>query len=218
MKGRERAVVVAYSTARFPFAELVAREVFAVGELRALHDEARRRKRACNEPNELAYADNLAWRKLLENLADDHAFYELYHTFAHDVLAPRFHGRITYSAHPTFRVHLAGTSTVSRWHTDAQVTGRLDQINVWLPLVDASGSNTLWVEGDYDSGDYAPVAVRYGQALLFDGGLLRHGSVANVSPVTRVSIDFRFAPRDSADAHAILGGRYGFVPTALKNV
>jgi ectoine hydroxylase-related dioxygenase (phytanoyl-CoA dioxygenase family) len=39
-----------------------------------------------------------------------------------------------------------------------------------------------------------PVALRYGEALLFDGGKLLHGSVPNESDITRVSMDFRFAP------------------------
>ncbi|MCY1004069.1 hypothetical protein OV079_00480 [Nannocystis pusilla] len=35
--------------------------------------------------------------------------------------------------------------------------------------------------------------VRYGQVLIFDGGYLGHGSVDNVSGVTRVSLDMRFS-------------------------
>jgi ectoine hydroxylase-related dioxygenase (phytanoyl-CoA dioxygenase family) len=37
--------------------------------------------------------------------------------------------------------------------------------------------------------------VEYGQLLLFDGGLLSHGTVANTSGQTRMSMDLRIAPR-----------------------
>ncbi len=36
--------------------------------------------------------------------------------------------------------------------------------------------------------------MRHGQALLFDGGLLEHGTVTNDTPSSRVSCDLRFAP------------------------
>jgi ectoine hydroxylase-related dioxygenase (phytanoyl-CoA dioxygenase family) len=91
-------------------------------------------------------------------------------------------------------VHLAGSPSASAWHTDQQVTGRDDQINVWLPFADTCPANTLWVETEYGRGDYRPICVRYGQMLLFDGGRLSHGTVRNDSPLTRVSMDFRFAP------------------------
>jgi len=71
----------------------------------------------------------------------------------------------------------------------------------------------LWCESDYGLGDYAPMPVRYGEALLFDGGLLRHGSVPNDSGVTRVSMDFRFTPQSFEGVKppwaTILAGREG---------
>jgi ectoine hydroxylase-related dioxygenase (phytanoyl-CoA dioxygenase family) len=86
------------------------------------------------------------------------------------------------------------TKKISGWHCDADVTGRLDQINVWVPLMDTFESNTLWVESDYQKFDYRPISLKYGEALLFDGGKLMHGSVFNNTQKTRVSFDFRFAP------------------------
>jgi len=54
-------------------------------------------------------------------------------------------------------------------------------------------SATLWLESDYGRADYQPVPVQYGQVLIFDGGYLGHGSVANVSNMTRISLDMRFS-------------------------
>src|SRR5690606_14317032 len=109
------------------------------------------------------------------------------------VLAPRYGGHISYAAHPKMRVHLAGTGSVSDFHCDADVTGRLDQINCYLPFTDVRDGSTLWCEHDYGSNDYAPLNLRYGQALVWDGGRLRHGTVHNDTDLTRVSCDFRFS-------------------------
>jgi len=52
---------------------------------------------------------------------------------------------------------------------DADVTGRLEQINIWLPVTSCFGGNRLWVEADYGTADAQPIPVQMGQALLFDG-------------------------------------------------
>jgi hypothetical protein len=53
---------------------------------------------------------------------------------------------------------------------------------------------TVWAESRYGARDYEPVDLRYGQALLWDGGLLEHGTYPNLTDSTRVSCDFRFHP------------------------
>jgi ectoine hydroxylase-related dioxygenase (phytanoyl-CoA dioxygenase family) len=121
-------------------------------------------------------------------------FFDHYRELMYFIVAPLFAMTLSYSRRPPFRVHLAGSPSASSWHTDKQVTGRDDQINIWLPFADTCAANTLWVETDYGRGDYTPVVVEYGQMLLFDGGLLSHGTVKNTSGQTRVSMDLRFAP------------------------
>ena len=39
--------------------------------------------------------------------------------------------------------------------------------------------NALWCEAEYGARDYRPIDLMPGEALLFDGGYLEHGSVAN---------------------------------------
>ena len=78
---------------------------------------------------------------------------------------------------------------------------------VWLPFVSTCDANTLWTETDYGRGDYRPVTVEYGQLLLFDGGLLSHGTVANTSGQTRVSMDLRIAPRVPGALEQFLSSR-----------
>ena len=61
-----------------------------------------------------------------------------------------------------------------------------------MPFTDVDETATLWLESFYGRGDYAPVPVRYGEVLIFDGGYLSHGSVPNRTRTTRVSLDMRF--------------------------
>jgi hypothetical protein len=183
----EHALVIEYDTARYPFGSVLAAEVFKVARLDRLHLAWQRTTRR----DELTYADNLSLRRRMQQLPDDSTFYKLYHGWIARVVAPRY-GKISYSAHPKMRVHLAGTGSVSDFHTDVAVTGRADQINCYLPFTDVRDTCTVWSESRYGTGEYEPLNLRYGQALLWDGGQLEHGTYPNVTGSTRVSCDFRF--------------------------
>jgi hypothetical protein len=103
-------------------------------------------------------------------------FYTLYHTWVADLVASRFGKKISYSAHPKMRVHLAGTGCVSEFHRDAEVTGRPDPINCYLPFTDVFDTNTVWCESSYGLKDYQPINLKYGEAFFWDGGVLEHGT------------------------------------------
>jgi len=182
--------VISYSTDIYPFSNFLAAAVFNVPTLDQLHllYSAQAGSRS------LCYEDNLKLRGLLQRLPDDSPFYAIYHKWIAELVAPHFGKRISYSAHPKMRVHLAGTGSVSEFHRDADVTGRPDQINCYLPFTDVFETNTVWCENSYGLKDYAPINLRYGEALVWDGGFLEHGTVRNETDRTRVSCDFRFSP------------------------
>lgn len=182
-------LTVTFDTAAFPFQEVLARRVFRVPRLDGLHECSR----AAGAGEELGYAHNLRLRRLMQSLPTDAPFYKLYHRFIARVIAPRYGGRVSYAAHPKMRVHLAGTGSVSEFHCDADVTGREDQLNCYLPFTDVSDGATLWCQREYGSNVYGPLNLRYGQALIWDGGRLRHGTIHNGTGLTRVSCDFRFS-------------------------
>jgi hypothetical protein len=192
VNGIVTARLLRYDTGRYPFAAL-AGAVFKSRALHQLHVDWLRHKIRRGLPPVLGYADNLSLRKMLQDLDDASPFYAVYNRFVVEVIGAAFGRKISYSAHPKMRVHLAGTPTVSKWHRDADITLRPEQINVWLPFTNAYDSNSLWIETGYGRADYRPVTVAYGQALIFDGGFLSHGTVDNATGDTRVSIDFRFA-------------------------
>jgi hypothetical protein len=184
----QHALVIDYDTDRYPFQRVLAAAVFRTARLDQLHLAWRRRTRR----DELTYADNLVLRRRMQQLPDDSAFYQLYHAWIARLVAPNYGQRIRYSAHPKMRVHLAGTGSVSEFHRDVAATGRTDQINCYLPFTDVHGTCTIWSESRYGTRDYEPINLRYGQALLWDGGQLEHGTYPNLTDSTRVSCDFRF--------------------------
>ena len=184
-------IILEYDAKRFPFAKVLEALVFKTGVLHKLHETWQRR---IGRP-QLVYEDNLHLRNVMQRLKEDSPFYQVYHRWVAEVVSPHYGHEITYSAHPKMRVHLAGTGSVSNFHRDVDVTGREQQINCYLPFTDVCDSNTLWCETDYGRSDYQPLNLTYGQALLWDGGYLMHGTVANETNATRVSCDFRFQPK-----------------------
>ncbi|RVD79584.1 streptomycin biosynthesis enzyme StrG [Pseudomonas koreensis] len=183
---------VEYDTVAFPFQQIVARDIYGVSELALLH-RAQAEREQWRGDERAGYHANLRLRERMKGLAEDCQLYQAYHGFARSVIAAAFGGKIAYANQPKWRVHLAHTCSVSAWHCDAQVTRRSDQLTVWVPFVDVDEGCAMHVETGYGRGDFAPVTLRYGQALIFDGGYLAHGTVHNHTEVTRVSMDMRFA-------------------------
>jgi hypothetical protein len=193
-----------YSTKHWPFAAILTRDVFRVRQLHLLHQFVSEKKCRLGGTAELTYDDNLNLRKLMQELPDSSPFYQVYHAFMSKVLQPMTGYPLSYSNHPKMRVHLAGTSSVSSFHDDVSVTGRVDQVNLWIPFTDVRDGATMWVESEPGAADYAPIPVNYGQVLVFDGGYLRHGSAANRTGVTRISMDLRFSIKNGKSrAHGL---------------
>ncbi|MEM8637452.1 MAG: phytanoyl-CoA dioxygenase family protein [Cyanobacteria bacterium P01_G01_bin.54] len=216
-KAMGRAKVLTYDTTQFKFTEVFA-NIFKIHPISRLHEAILAKKHQQNgSAVELSYKDNRGLRDWLTQQAKDSWFYPVYFPFVTEVIVPFFYGHVSYAQHPRFRVHLAGGPSVSKWHRDTDITGRFDQITAWVPAVDCSGTNALWVESDYGKRDYQPVTVKYGEVLLFDGGLY-HGSVANETDVTRVGFDLRFAPlatRKDADLGILSQRPAGFEATRI---
>lgn len=180
--------IISYDTDKYPFNLVLAKSVFKVPKIDKLHLYWSEK----NGGRENSYQDNLNLRSLMQRLPDESLFYRVYHKWVEKVLAPKYGFKIRYSAHPKMRVHLGKTGSVSEFHRDADVTKRDEQINCYLPFTDVFDTNTLWCETSYGLGDYQPLNLRYGEALIWDGGYLEHGTFKNKTDFTRVSCDFRF--------------------------
>lgn len=187
---------VEYDTAKYPFARIFAERVARAPDLSRFHEVFLKRKLdGGGAEAAITYQDNIATRALLKRAAQEPWFFKLYRAFVVNIIGPLFGGHLTYNWPPVFRVHMGGSPSISALHRDTEVTGRHDLIAVWVPFVDTFGANTIWIEKEYGSRDLAPVAVNYGQALMFDSGYLWHASVPNTTDVTRFSMDFRVASK-----------------------
>jgi hypothetical protein len=186
----KHAMIIEYDTQKYPFDKVLS-ALFKAPVLHKLHVTYQQKT---IKPF-LTYDDNLKLRNVMQQMKDDSLFYKVYHHWIAGVLSPYYGNDVTYSAHPKMRVHLAGTGSVSSFHRDVDITKREEQINCYLPFTDVFDTNTLWCESDYDLKDYQPINLKFGQAILWDGGYLTHGTVGNKTEFTRVSCDFRFKPK-----------------------
>ena len=136
-------------------------------------------------------------------------FLEKYLSFMEKVILPEYGGDVVYQAKPTFRIHYPGNLAVGEWHKDSQYNHQREEMNWWLPFTPAFDENTIWIESAEDKGDYKPYNLNVGDALVFPGGVLRHGNKINSTGVSRVSMDFRVMPYSDYRPKATKSASFG---------
>lgn len=131
-------------------------------------------------------------RKFYDNSAK---LNDLYVKFVKEVIQPLFGNEsLVYQRIPTFRVHLVGNLSVGEFHRDRDYRHLTNEINFWVPVTNAYGTNTIWIETEEGLNDMKPYDVKYGEVLKFNGANLLHGNQINQTEQTRVSMDFRVIP------------------------
>jgi hypothetical protein len=101
---------------------------------------------------------------------------------------------LVFQKKPTFRIHLPGNLSVGNYHRDRDYSHPIEEINVWVPVTNARGTATIWMESEYEKNDFQPKELKIGEFLVFDSGL-KHGNEINKEGYTRVSFDFRVIPK-----------------------
>lgn len=91
------------------------------------------------------------------------------------------------------RVNFHGSRAILRFHRDQEYGQQPNTINVWLPVTRVYGGNSMYVESAPGLSDFKPVELEYGEALMFYGTEMVHGTLDNLSGGTRISYDFRFS-------------------------
>ena len=81
-------------------------------------------------------------------------------------------------------------------HTDAQYFHQPTEVNLWLPLTPAHGSNSLFAESAAGVGDFKPFEclVGAGECVQFYGNGVRHFTKTNETDITRCSLELRIIP------------------------
>jgi hypothetical protein len=176
--------IINYDTSRFDF-RAWASLILNVDCLEKIHEQAEA-KLSSN-----ALEQGRIFRSRL--IAGFERFKPVYVYFIRSVIAPICGGVHSYQVPPTFRCHLSHKGT--RVFQDKSDGGnRPDCLNVWIPFTRTWGTNSIWIESENGKGDFSPVELEYGQALIFDGNSLRHGTFLNTTHSSRISMEFRFSP------------------------
>ena len=115
----------------------------------------------------------------------------IYRQFVTHVIANNLGEIANYQSPPSFRFHYSGHGC-SVFHRDRDFGVNQGKVNVWIPLTEVYGTNSLWLEAREGSGECHAVSLKYGQALIFDGVNMMHGSKINNTSSSRISFDFRF--------------------------
>ncbi len=141
------------------------------------------------------------WHKCFyEMIREDKSFDDSYTDFLHDIIKPRFGEEIVYQKIPTFRVHLPNNVSVGEFHKDKHYRDekwaeKVEELNYFVPLTKAYGTNTIWAETEEDLGDYQEMKAEYGDCIEWSASKLTHGNKQNITSITRVSFDFRVIPK-----------------------
>ena len=140
------------------------------------------------------------WHKCFyEKIRRDESFDNYYMKFLEDKIKPRFGEEIVYQKIPTFRVHLPGNVSVGEFHKDKHYrdgdwADKVQELNYFVPLTKAYGTNTVWAETEEDLGDFQEIRANIGDCIEWSATKLTHGNKKNITRRTRVSFDFRVIP------------------------
>jgi len=122
------------------------------------------------------------------------AFFGVYHSFLRSVVQPLFDEPIYVQKIPSFRFQYPVNRAVGSFHRDGDegYNHQAAAVNFWVPLVDTSETNTLWIE-DGERG-MSPIVAKLGHVVVFDAADLLHGNIINETHETRCSFDIRAIP------------------------
>lgn len=184
----KNARVIEYDTEKYNFRDW-ASKVLGVSSLEKIHERA-----DMKTYNDVVRQIRVCRDELHDNF---NLCQQMYFDFVKFVIAPLYGGVHAYQIPPTFRFHYSGKGS-SSFHRDRDYGVNSGRLNVWLPMTRVWDTNSIWIESEDGKEDFAAVELEYGQALIFDGANLCHGSRWNTTDSTRVSFDFRFAPGSRA--------------------
>ena len=179
-----------YDTNVFDFHDTVA-DIFGVNNLSKLHEEIKYDKEIPDDPSK---DQKTSFHKIFyaSYEDEDNEILPLYRQFVKHLKKTHFTGReVIYQTRPTFRVHAPNNIAVAKWHKDKSYNHSSNEINIFLPVTNAFGTNTIWAESQEDKGDYSPMNADYGEYYIWNGANLLHGNKQNTTNVSRVSFDFR---------------------------
>ena len=187
-----------YDTKKYRFRELVS-ELYQVDELENIHEDksewVRDEYKSLNvhDENTTDFHD-IFYKRLNDNWTE---LYDAYDDFIHNEIVSNLDEKFHYQYLPSFRVHLPNKmQAVHTWHSDSDQLHKHPEgeINLWIPLTKAYGTNTMWVESKPMKLDFKPIEGKYGDFWKLNLNKCLHGNKPNTTSNTRISLDFRIIP------------------------
>lgn len=178
-----------YDLLKFPFRQAI-QELLEFDDLEHLHLQP-------GAPDGIVVPgkdNHTPWHKKFYERIKGSTFEKLYSQFLQEFVLRVFGETVVAQQQCTFRIHWNGNLSVGAFHRDSDYHHNPEEVNFWIPVTEAFGTNTIWLESERDKGDFHPERVNYGQALQFRGGDLCHGNKVNDTEITRVSFDLRVIP------------------------
>lgn len=190
--------ILKYDTSAYPFREIIAGYIGRddLEDLQATYDDDPSLDNSLYKNMEQSPVFKAMYSGLKST--EGKAFYALYERFVREVIRPQYDGPIYYQTKPSHRILFADVPGQSRFHRDADYGHDPAEVNYWVALTPAFGTNTFWIESEYGKQDYRPVEARPGQYARFRGSTLSHGAKNNETGKSRVSFDFRVIPAEVA--------------------
>jgi len=183
---------IKYSIEQFNFVNFI-KQAFNIDDLENIH-----RASDFSYQNKFKRENDQSthYHKLFYDLARTETFQELYIEFIRGTIKPRYENGIVYQRIPTFRLQFPNNIAVGEYHKDknyrnGEWAAAVKELNYFLPLTRATGTNTIWAESIEDKGDFSPMEAIYGEVIEWDGSNLKHGNKENTEGFTRISMDFR---------------------------
>ena len=192
-----------YDTTKYRFRELVS-EALGCTDLENIHkymsDWVKDDYKKLNVHNENTtnFHDKF-YKKLNDNWTE---FYKTYDDFIHNEIVSLLDEKFHYQYLPSFRIQLPfDNQAVHTWHYDSdQLHKHPDgEINFYLPLTKAYGTNTIWAESEPWKLDFKPMESEHGEYWMANLNKCLHGNKPNITNNTRISFDFRVIPLSKYD-------------------
>lgn len=167
-----------------------ARTIFGINELDKIHE--------LDDPAPFEnYVERMYYR--VAQLKNDAASLSPLLQQVRDELVTPIVGKVSkFQIPPSIRCHLSGGGTASAFHKDGDPKYGVsaNALNLWIPLTHVWGNNSLHIERDLGTNSFREVKLTPGEVLIFDAYNLTHGSYANDTKSSRISLDIRFVPDD----------------------
>ena len=185
---------ILYDIEKYPFKSIVSNWL-DTRDLHKLHEIKQ------YEHFDRKHDQSTQWHRMFYKMIRmDKTFDKIYMNFLREHIKPKFGEEIVYQKIPTFRVHLPNNVSVGEFHKDMDYRNKewaekVKEINYYVPLTKAYGTNTIWAESEEDKGDFKPIHSNYGECIEWEASKLTHGNKDNITSNTRVSFDFRIIPK-----------------------